>query len=79
LTVLTNLASCYQSTRQYELALKYYNKAIEIDPNFVSAHDNLAATTKAADLFGDKDELAVAKESTRTYAKGEWRSALKKT
>jgi tetratricopeptide (TPR) repeat protein len=90
LTFNTNLASGYGSARQYDLALYQYKKTIEIDPNYASAHNNLADTyrdmgkydlwleewKRGATLADDRERLAIAEETARAYAKGGLRAAV---
>ena len=90
LTFNTSLASAYAGARQYDLAVDQYKKTIEMDPNYASAHDNLSNTylnmgkyelwleewKKAASLGNDPQELAIADEAARVYAKGGYRAAL---
>lgn len=42
--VLNNLATCYEMTGNHNLAINYYNKALEIYPEFEDALINLGAT-----------------------------------
>jgi eukaryotic-like serine/threonine-protein kinase len=90
LTINTNLAAGYANMRQYDLALDQFKKTIDIDPNYASAHDNLAETyrdmgkyvlwleewKKAATLANDQEELVIANEAARAYAKGGFHVAL---
>ena len=92
LTYNTNLATAYASARQYDLALDQYKKTIEMDPSYASAHDNLCQTyfdmgkydlwleewKKAETLYPDAEELAIADEAARVYAKSGARDAIKR-
>jgi eukaryotic-like serine/threonine-protein kinase len=92
LTFNTNLATAYASARQYDLALDQYKKTIDMDPSYASAHDNLGATyfdmgkydlwleewKKAETLYPDPEELAIAEEAARVYAKSGGRDAIKR-
>jgi len=51
--VLNNLATCYESKSDHNNAIKYYNKALKISPNFTEAKLNLIAT-----LFNSKKNRA---------------------
>jgi eukaryotic-like serine/threonine-protein kinase len=89
LTFNANLAIGYRDARQYDLALDQFKKTIDIDPNYAGAHDNLANTyrdmgkydlwleewKKYATLNNDREELAIAEEAARAYAKGGFRGA----
>jgi Tfp pilus assembly protein PilF len=37
-----NNAMSYSTARQYDQALDQFRKTIDVDPNYASAHDNLA-------------------------------------
>ncbi len=90
LTAHTNLASGYENARQYDLALEQFKQTLEIDPNYASAHSNLSQTyqdmgeydlwlkewNKASTLANDREDLAIAEEVARAYAKGGLRAAL---
>jgi eukaryotic-like serine/threonine-protein kinase len=90
LTAHTNLAVGYENERQYDLALQQFKQTLEIDPNYASAHSNLSQMywdvgeyalwleewKKGAALADDREELAIADEATRAYAKGGVRAAL---
>jgi serine/threonine protein kinase/Tfp pilus assembly protein PilF len=91
LTFNANLAIGYRDARQYDLALDQFKKTIDIDPNYAGAHDNLANTyrdmgkydlwleewKKYATLNNDREELAIAEEAARAYAKGGFRGATR--
>jgi serine/threonine protein kinase len=88
-TFNTNLALGYGDARQYDLALDQFKKTFELDPN-ASAHGNLAQLAfdlgnydlwlqewkKAAIVNDDHEELAVAEEAAKVYAKSGYRAAL---
>ena len=90
LTFNTSLGAGYTEARQYELALDQFNKTLEIDANYASAHDNLSRTylnmgkfdlwleewRKGATLANDREELAIAEEAARLYKVGGFRVAV---
>ena len=91
LTFNTNLAFYgYGNMRQYELSLDQFKKTIDIDPNFASNHGALAETyrdmgrydlwfeewKKSATLADDQEELIMANEAARAYAKGGFHVAM---
>jgi len=90
LTAHTNLATGYQTARQYDQALEQFRQTLEIDPNYAGAHSNLSQTywdmgkydlwltewKKGATLANDREDLAIAEEVSRTYAKGGFRAAV---
>jgi TolB-like protein/Tfp pilus assembly protein PilF/predicted Ser/Thr protein kinase len=90
LTAQTNLATGYENARQYDRALEQFKKTLEIDANYPSTHSNLSQTywdmgkydlwleewKKAASLANDREDLALAEEAARAYAKGGYRAAL---
>jgi serine/threonine protein kinase len=90
LTVNTNLAVGYRNMRQYDLALDQFKKTIDIDPNYASAHANLADTyldldkydlwleewKKSATLANDQEDLVMANEAARAYAKSGFHAAI---
>jgi eukaryotic-like serine/threonine-protein kinase len=92
LTYNTNLATAYSSARRYDSALEQFRKTIEMDSSYASAHDNLGQTyfdmgkydlwleewKKAEALYPDPDELAIAEEAARVYAKSGSRDAIKR-
>jgi tetratricopeptide (TPR) repeat protein len=91
LTYNTNLATAYAGARQYDLALDQYRKTIDMDPSYASAHDNLGTAyfdmgkyelwleewKKAETLYPDPEELAIAAEAARVYAKSGGRDTIK--
>ena len=92
LTYNTNLATAYAVARQYDLALDQFKKTIEMDPSYASAHDNLGATyfdmgkydlwleewKKAETLYPDPEELAIAEDAARVYAKSGSQDTIKR-
>ena len=92
LTYNTNLGTAYSSARRYDLALDQFKKTIEMDSSYASAHDNLAQCyfdmgkydlwleeyKKAETLYPDTEELAIAEEAARVYAKSGSRDAIKR-
>jgi eukaryotic-like serine/threonine-protein kinase len=89
LTFNTSVAGVYADQGQYDRALDQFKKTFEIDPNYASAHDNISRLyrelgkydlwleewKKAAALENDPDELSIAEEVARVYAKNGFRSA----
>ncbi len=90
LTAHTNLATGYSGARQYDRALEAFRQTLEIDPNYAGAHINLSQTyldmqkydswleewKKAATLANDQEDLAMAEDVARVYAKSGFRAAL---
>jgi eukaryotic-like serine/threonine-protein kinase len=90
LTFNNNLAMSYSTARQYDQALDQFRKTIDMDPNYASAHDNLAQTyfdmakydlwlaewKKAATLNNDHQQLAIAEDAARVYAKSGSRASI---
>jgi serine/threonine protein kinase/Tfp pilus assembly protein PilF len=86
----TSLASAYGSARQYDLALDQFRKTIDMDPNYSGTHGNLSQVyldmgkydlwfeewKKSAALANDHEDLAVAAEGARVYAKSGFRQAV---
>jgi tetratricopeptide (TPR) repeat protein len=86
----TNLANAYSNMRQYDLAVDQFRKTLEIDQSYASAHSNLSSTyfdmgkydlwleewKKAATLADDREELAIAEEISRAFARGGFRAAV---
>ena len=78
-----NLGQTYQGGRRYDLAIEQFKKTFDMDPNFASAHGDLAYTyfemgkydlwlhewKKAAVLFNDQEEMAIADDVASVYAK----------
>jgi tetratricopeptide (TPR) repeat protein len=89
LTFNFNLAIGYANSRQYDLAVDQFRKTIEMDPNY-NAHDNLSGTyfdmgkydlwleewKKAATLNNDHEQVAIAEEAAKTYAKSGYRPTI---
>ena len=83
LTFNTDLGGGYASARQYDLALDHFKKTIDMDPSYAGAHSNLSNVyldmgkydlwleewKKAGTLSGDHEDLAIAEEAARVYAK----------
>ena len=73
----------YRRSGQYDKAIEHFKKVLEMDPNYASAVEDLAFTYKEAHqhdlwlqewkkwatLVNDNEELAIAEEATRVYAK----------
>jgi hypothetical protein len=54
--VLNNLATCYEMTGNHNLAINYYNKALEIYPEFEDALINLGAAYYNAGRYEESHE-----------------------
>jgi Tfp pilus assembly protein PilF len=90
LTFNTNLATGYGDAKQYPQSLDQFKKTFEIDPNYASAHANLSRIAqdmgnydlafqewqKAATLSSDQEDLAIAQEATKVYAKSGYRASM---
>jgi tetratricopeptide (TPR) repeat protein len=90
LTFNNNLAMSYSTARQYDQALDQFRKTIDMDPNYASAHDNLAQAyfdmakydlwlaewKKAATLNNDHEQLTIAEDAARVYAKSGSRASI---
>jgi non-specific serine/threonine protein kinase len=88
-----NLAVVYDNSRQDELALEQYRKTLEMDPNYASALTNLSGLyfdlrhydlwlenwKKAATVKNDRENLAIAEEAARVYAKSGYQAAMRRT
>jgi TolB-like protein/Tfp pilus assembly protein PilF len=86
----TSLATAYSGARQYDLALEQFKKTIDMDPSFAGAHNNLGQVyfdmgkydlwleewKKSATLANDHEDLAIAEDAARVYAKSGFRAAL---
>jgi len=84
-----NLAIGYGNARQYDLAIEQYKKIREIDPS-ANVHGNLANTAfemgnydlwleewrKSDEINDDKEDLAIAVETAKTYKKSGFRTAM---
>jgi tetratricopeptide (TPR) repeat protein len=80
----------YSAARQYDQALDQFRKTIDMDPNYASAHDNLAQTyfdmgkydvwlaewKKAATLNNDHEQSAISEDAARVYAKSGSRATV---
>ena len=87
-----NLGRTYQGGRRYDLAIEQFKKTFDMDPNFASAHGDLAYTyfemgkydlwlhewKKAAVLFNDQEEMAIADDVASVYAKSGLQAAISK-
>ena len=87
-----NLGQTYQGGRRYDLAIEQFKKTFDMDPNFASAHGDLAYTyfemgkydlwlhewKKAAVLFNDQEEMAIADDVASVYAKSGLQAAISK-
>jgi eukaryotic-like serine/threonine-protein kinase len=87
-----SLSAMYRNARQNELALDQARKTLEMDPSYVSGVRNLAdvyATLhrhdlwlenwkKAATLMNDHEDLEIADEASRVYAKSGYQSAMRR-
>jgi serine/threonine-protein kinase len=85
-----SLGQMYHDARRYDPAIDQLKKTIEIDPNFAPAYGDLSITyrdmgkydlwldewKKSAALFNDREDLAIAEEAARVYAKSGYRAAL---
>jgi tetratricopeptide (TPR) repeat protein len=54
--VLNNLATCYEITDNHNLAINYYNKALEVKPQFQDALINLGAAYYNAGRYEESHE-----------------------
>jgi len=87
-----SLGVMYRATRQYSLAIAQLQKTLEMDPNYASALNNIANTylamkqydlwlenwKKSASANNDKEDLAIAEETARVYAKTGAHAALQR-
>jgi serine/threonine protein kinase/Tfp pilus assembly protein PilF len=90
LTFNTDLGTGYATARQYDLALDQLKKTIDMDPSYAGAHNNLCNVyldtgkydlwleewKKAATLANDHEDLAIAEEAARVYAKSGFRPTI---
>jgi len=90
---IDTLGVVYAHARQYGLAAEEHNKALEMDPNYAPSVNNLAGVywsshqydrwlqqwRKGATLNGDKEDLAIAEEAARVYAKSGYTAAFRRT
>ena len=86
----TNLGQVYFNGGQNDLALAQLQKTVEIDPNFADFYDMRATVHRAmgdygswlqdwrrnAELNADQDQMYVADEVKRVYAKSGYRAAV---
>jgi serine/threonine protein kinase/Tfp pilus assembly protein PilF len=86
------LGVTYRSAGQNELSLEQLRKTLEMDPNYASAVMNLSITyyalhrydlwlenwKKALALMNDHEELEIAEEADRVYAKSGYQAALRR-
>jgi eukaryotic-like serine/threonine-protein kinase len=88
-----SLSAMYRYAGQYELALDQARKTQEIDPNYASSANNTAEASaalgqydswlenwkKAATLANDQEDLEIAQETARVYAKSGYSAALRRS
>ncbi len=86
----SNLGQGFCAAKQYDSGVEQLKKTIQMDPNFGGAHGQLAACYRymerydvmyaqrleAQRLFDDKEELALAEEASRVFAKSGYKAAL---
>jgi serine/threonine protein kinase/tetratricopeptide (TPR) repeat protein len=86
------LANVYRDAGQNDAAMAQFQKTLEMDPNFVSAIQNRAQTylslkkydlwlegwKKRAVVTNDTEDLAIAEETARVYAKSGFVPAMKR-
>ncbi len=86
----SSLATAYAVGRQYDVALDHFKKTMDMDPNYAGAHGNLSQVyldmgkydlwleewKKSATLANDHEDLAVAEEGSKIYAKSGFRPAM---
>jgi serine/threonine protein kinase/Tfp pilus assembly protein PilF len=84
-----NLAIGYANARRYELAMEQFKKTLDID-SAANVHGNLSTTAfdmgnydlwlqewrKSAEVNDDQEDLAIANEAAKAYAKSGVRAAL---
>ena len=89
ITFNVNLAIGYSNARRFELAMEQYRKTQEIDSN-ANIHGNLSVTAfemgdyplwleewrKSAELNEDHEDLLMANETAKVYAKAGFRPAM---
>jgi serine/threonine protein kinase/Tfp pilus assembly protein PilF len=87
-----SLSAMYRNAGQYELAFDQARKTLEMDPSYVSAVRNLSEACaalhqydlwlenwkKAATLMNDHDDLEIAEEAARVYAKSGYQAAIRR-
>jgi tetratricopeptide (TPR) repeat protein len=59
--ILQNMAICFTKTGQHEEAVKFYRRALELDPGLVGAHYGLAFRLK------ERGDMAGAAEHLRAF------------
>ena len=86
----TNLGAGYILARKYDQALEQLKKTLEMDPNFADTHSDLAYLYRAmgrydlwleewnkqAVLNNDRDEIVLAEETAKVYARSGYKAAL---
>ncbi|HTS37040.1 MAG TPA: protein kinase [Candidatus Solibacter sp.] len=86
------LGGVYRDARRYDQAIAQYKKTLDMDPNYVSSLNNVAITyedlgqyelwlenwKKAASVNDDREELAIAEEVARVYAKSGYPAAMRR-
>jgi tetratricopeptide (TPR) repeat protein len=87
-----SVAVMYRTAGRYQEAVEKFKKILEMDPNYVPSIGNLAFTyqltqqydlwlegwKKAAALSNDEEDLKVAEEAARIYAKSGYQAALRR-
>ena len=88
----SNLGQILCNARQFDKCVDQLKKTLEIDPNFAYAHSmlriayrdtgqyelSLKEWKKSATLSNDQDELAIAEDAARVYAKSGIRAAMER-
>src|SRR3989441_349221 len=86
----SNLGQVLGNARQYEASVEQLKRTLEIDPNYAQAHAQLAGEyermgkydlwleerKKAASLFNDREELAIADEGARVYSRSGCKASI---
>jgi len=86
------LANSYRDARKYDLSIAQYKKNLDMDPNYVSSLNNVSSTyqamgqyelwlenwKKAASVNDDREELAIAEEAARAFAKSGYQGAMRR-
>jgi serine/threonine protein kinase/tetratricopeptide (TPR) repeat protein len=87
-----SLSAMYRYAGQYAVALEMAQKTLEMDPSYASTSRNLSEVTaalhqydawldhwkKAATLANDHEDLEIAEEAARVYAKSGYQSAIRR-
>jgi len=82
----------YRDAKQYDEAIERFKKNLEMDPNYPPSNGNLGYTyqltrhydlwleqwKKAAALNDDREDMAMAEEAARVYAKSGYHATIKK-